>query len=359
MRREHNHSRAYFCGSLVLPLFSILFMANLAIPTFGQDAGSGSGSMSENLKEAYNSYDELEFDTGIKKAKSMLTSSGITQADSIAVFEFLSVCTYAKGKDFHDKAFGYLNTISDMDPCVDPMPQDFWCKQLCDKWHGLLMAKDALICTDDQNSDLKTIAFLPFDNYSVGEYQEKLGMLSFAIAEFFAFDFATFSGLKVVERSKLDYLLREAELVKGGKIDQTSAIRVGRMLGAHMMVFGSITQLDKGSSRMVARVVNVETSEIITSVSEEGKPDFNKMEKNLVKKLAKVLDLEIGSEVKNLLDASGSGSAEAMESYSRGLQAMDKYDYKTAYKHFKKAYEIDNKFTQAKTKMETYKPLIG
>ena len=359
MRREHNYRWAYFCGSLVLPLFYILFIANLAIPTFGQDVGSEGGPMSKNLEGAFDDYYLGKLDTGIKKAKSMLTISGISQADSIAVFEFLSVCTYAKGETFYDRAFGYLNTIADMDPCVGPMPQEFWCKQLCDKWTGLLMAKGALICTDDQNTNLKTIAFLPFDNYSVGEYQEKLGMLSFAIAEFFAFDFATFSGLNVVERSKLDYLLREADLVKGGKIDQASAIKVGKMLGAHMMVFGSISQFDKGSSRMVARVVNVETSEIITSVSEEGKPDFNKMEKNLVKKLAEALDLELDSEVKNLLDASGSGSAEALDSYAKGIHAMDKYDNKAAYKHFKKAYEIDKKFTRAKTKMETYKPLIG
>jgi len=38
---------------------------------------------------------------------------------------------------------------------------------------------------------------------------------------------------------------------------------------------------------------------------------------------------------------------------------MDQYDYVKAYEYFKMAYETDKSFTEAKRKMEIYRPLIG
>jgi hypothetical protein len=36
---------------------------------------------------------------------------------------------------------------------------------------------------------------------------------------------------------------------------------------------------------------------------------------------------------------------------------MDRYDYKKAYEFFKKAYDLDKNFVEAKRKMEIYQPL--
>jgi hypothetical protein len=38
---------------------------------------------------------------------------------------------------------------------------------------------------------------------------------------------------------------------------------------------------------------------------------------------------------------------------------MDEYQYEKAYDYFKKAYEKDPSFTEAKRKMEIYKPLVS
>ena len=48
-----------------------------------------------------------------------------------------------------------------------------------------------------------------------------------------------------------------------------------------------------------------------------------------------------------------------MTYYSRGLAFMDQYDYRLAYENFKKAYELDDSFIEAKRKMEIYRPLAG
>ena len=328
-----------------------------AIPFAAADS-QDKDAVSDVLGKAYEMYLSLKFDDAIKSADALMERTNLTPRDSIAVFEFLGVCNYAKGIKHHEEAYNYLNRIAAVGPCLNPLPQDFWPSQLCNRWFSLMKSKEILNCSADE-AGVRTIAFLPFDNYSVGEYQEKLGMLSHALAEFFAHDFGKVSSLKVIERNKMDFLLEEVKLSQEGITSQSAAVEVGRMLGAQLMVFGTISQIDDRHARMVAKVVKVETSEIIASVDKEGKPDFNSMQKQLVEELAEKLDTELSDDSKGELRHGGSDSFDALYHYSLGLEYMDSYDYKNAYENFKKAYDMDEKFIQAKEKMDIYRPLVG
>ena len=83
------------------------------------------------------------------------------------------------------------------------------------------------------------------------------------------------------------------------------------------------------------------------------------MEKELVGELAKQLDIQVSDQTKSLLIEGGTESLDATTVYSKGLDYMDKYDYKNAYECFKKAYGLDKTFAEAKRKMEIYRPLAG
>lgn len=316
-------------------------------------------NVAEKIGEALKYYSELEFDKGISIAGELLKRTDLTPRDSIAIFEALSIITYAKGEEYYRNSIDYLKKISDVGPCVTHLPQDIWPKELRDKWYEILKNKNALACDEDKSSGVRTIAIMEFDNFSVGKYQQELGYLSKGLADFFEHDFGKISSLKVVERDKIDFVLKEQELQKSGGVDPATAVKVGKILGAQYMIFGSITQLDDKSTRMIVRVVSVETSEIIASVDKEGKPEYAKLEKELVEELAARLDVQLTDAVKNLLKEGGTESIDATTLYSRGLDFMDKYDYKNAYECFKKAYEMDNSFAEAKRKMEIYRPLAG
>ncbi len=163
----------------------------------------------------------------------------------------------------------------------------------------------------------------------------------------------------VVERDKIEFVLKELELQKSGAVDQATAVQVGKVVGAQVMVFGSITQMDSKSTRMVVRAVNVETSEIIASVDKEGKPEYSKMEKQLVEELAGKFEAAVDDSTKALLQEGGTESYDATTCYAKGLEYMDRYDYDKAYEYFKKAYEMDPQFAEAKRKMEIYQPLAS
>ncbi len=331
-----------------------LVLLILSVTAFAQES-----SVADKLAEALRLYGETQFDKGIEVANACLQQPNVTGRDSIAAYEVLSIINYAKGEEFLKISLGFLDRISKIGPCVIPLPHEIWPQELRDKWYSILKAKDALTCTKAADDPAKTIAIMEFDNFSVGKYQEQLGFLSKGLADFFAHDFGKISALKVVERDKIDFILKELELQKSGAVDQATAVKVGKILGAQIMVFGSITQLDDNNTRMIVRAVSVETSEILASVDKQGKPEYSKMEKDLVDELAKKLDIQVSDSTKSLLMEGGTESLDATTVYSQGLDYMDKYDYKKAYECFKKAYEMDKAFAEAKRKMEIYRPLAG
>jgi TolB-like protein len=341
----------------VLAVFfaTMVFLGLPTRPATAQDQAD----IAATLSEALDLYGNLEFDKGIGLAESLLKKENLTAADSVAIYEVLGIITYAKGEEFKKNSFDYLKKMTEIGPCLFIFPRDIWPKELRDQWYMLSKAKNLLVCPEEANPKIQTIAIMEFDNHSIGRFQETLGYLSKGLADFFQHDFAKLSTLKVVERDKIDFILRELELQQSGKVDMATAARAGKLLGAQLMVFGSITQLDDKNARMIVRVVKVETSEIIASAEKEGKPDYVTMEKELVRELAEKLDLAFTEDTEKLLEQGGSQSMDAVTLYSKGLSYMDKYDYEKAYEFFKMAYQKDPHFAEAKRKMDIYRPLIG
>lgn len=314
-------------------------------------------NVSDQLTEAMDLYINLEFEKGLDITRSLLERTDLNDQDSIAIYSVMSMITYGMGADYLKQAFGYLDVIAKIGPCKVPLPYDFWPQQLRHQWYQIVNAKNALVCTAEGDAGVQTVAIMEFDNYSVGKYQEELGFITKGLADFFEADFSKISSLRVVERDKIDFILQELELTKSGQVDAATAAKVGKLLGAQLMIFGSIVQLDDKNTKMLVKAVKVETSEIVTSVEKEGKPDYFKMEKELVTELAEKLNLSLNEDTQKLIKAAGTESNDAATLYAKGLYYQDRYDYKKAYDYFRQAYEIDGNFAEAKKKMDIYRPL--
>jgi len=338
-----------------LVLLTLGLSLTAAVPALAQD----DAGLSAKLAEALDHRIYGRFDEGIALANDQLERPDLTDQDKIAIYEVLSIIYFSKGEEYYSKSYDYLKQIDQIGPCVIKLPHDIWPKGLRRKWYTLVAAQDALTCPETGESGIRTIAVMPFDNNSIGKYQEQLGALGAGLASFFQYDFGKISSLTIVERDKIDYILEEQKLSEGGKVDQATAIKAGRILGAQLMVFGSFTQIDDKQTRVVVRAVNVETSEIVASVSDEGKPDYFALEKSLVDKLCNELNIKLTSQDKQMIDLGGTESLDAMTRYSKALQFADKYDYKNAYDYFKQAYDMDQNFAEAKRKMEIYRPLAS
>ena len=131
-----------------------------------------------------------------------------------------------------------------------------------------------------------TIAILSFD---YGGKDAALEPLREGLAQMLIADVSTIPQVQVVERARLKALLEEQKLGRSGKLDPATAARVGKLLGARLLVLGSYFDLGP-QLRIDARVVEVETGKILRAVGANGASgDFWAIEQELAGKLGDVL----------------------------------------------------------------------
>lgn len=131
-----------------------------------------------------------------------------------------------------------------------------------------------------------TVAVLYFD------YDGKdpdLAMLKKGLAQMVISDLSGVQQVRIVERDRLQALIAELKLQRTSRFDKKTAARLGRLLGARFLVLGAYFQM-MGTLRIDARVVAVESGEIIKSVGVNGKQDdFIGLEQKLTAGLAAIL----------------------------------------------------------------------
>lgn len=107
------------------------------------------------------------------------------------------------------------------------------------------------------------IAVLPFENGgSYGQDAEVFDALRVGMQQMVMTELAMNSAARVVDRSTLQQLLAEQDLGSSGRVDPNTAARIGRIVGAKYVVAGNFIDF-YGDMRIDARIVDVETSEIV------------------------------------------------------------------------------------------------
>jgi len=71
------------------------------------------------------------------------------------------------------------------------------------------------------------------------------------------------SKFKLLERARLDSVLKEQKLGMSGVIETETAVRAGNLAGARLLVMGNVSQIGK-NYQITAKLVDTETSDIIS-----------------------------------------------------------------------------------------------
>ncbi|MGE5458364.1 MAG: CsgG/HfaB family protein, partial [Methanococcaceae archaeon] len=119
-----------------------------------------------------------------------------------------------------------------------------------------------------------TVAVLYFDNNSIVD-KEKLEPLSKGIAQMLITELAQIKSFKVVERERLNDLIKEQKLSLSGAVDQATIQKVGKLLGAQTLLFGSYVNFFGGKMRLDLRIVETETG--LTLKAEEVTDDVEEL----------------------------------------------------------------------------------
>jgi TolB-like protein len=130
--------------------------------------------------------------------------------------------------------------------------------------HGSLAAQ-----TPDRRA---TVAVLYFTNSALVRHEE-YEPLSKGITEMLITELAGSPALQVVERDRLQSLLEEQDLGKTGRLDQQTAVRLGKILGAQHLLMGGFVIDTREKMRLDVRAVSVETSQVEYVETMSGKSE--------------------------------------------------------------------------------------
>lgn len=189
-----------------------------------------------------------------------------------------------------------------------------------------------------------TIAVLPWT--FVGS-DESLAPLSVGLAHLFITDLATIPGFTLVERERIQVMLDEMALAGEGRVDQATAARAGRLLRAARVVQGVVRQTAEGV-RLEAAVVRTADGAVEASGSAGDRlTRLFALQKTVVLDLVGQLGISLTPAERRRLTDRPTEDLQAFLAFSRGLQAAETGDYRSATRLFAFAADRDPAFGAA------------
>lgn len=205
-----------------------------------------------------------------------------------------------------------------------------------------------------QDAARPTVAVMYFTNSALVAGTD-YSMLSKGLAEVLITELARNTSIRVVERDRLQDLLNEQDLSTAGRVDQSTVVRMGKVLGAGHMLMGTFLIDPKENMRIDVRAVNTETSEIEYVETIEGKADkLMAMISQLGVKLNDGLKLPARPATATKFSESGGKNPnqfKAMLLLSRAIEEQDKQNVAGAVALYKQAIDANPDFDRAKVRL--------
>jgi len=202
---------------------------------------------------------------------------------------------------------------------------------------------------------LKTVAVLYFENNSLTD-KDKYDGLKKGLCDIMITELSKEASLKVVEREQLQKIMAEIALGQSGAVEESSAPKVGKLLGASVLMFGSFMRDMSDDIRIDARLVDVESGSVLKAeeVSGNAKKIF-KLTKKLTFKVLDDLNISLTKDAKKHIESTDQVPFDALMAYSEGLELVDKGNKPGAIAKFEQAVALDKTFERAKMQLQQCK----
>ena len=174
----------------------------------------------------------------------------------------------------------------------------------------------------------KTVAVLYFDNNTGKTDYDPLGR---GIASMMISDLGAVAEIQLLERDRIQDLVKEIDRQGTKYYDSTTAIKVGRMGGAEYVIVGAFAALQP-KMRIDTRVVRVQTAEIVKTAQATGDEDkFFDIEQQLANNLIDGLGVALSPEGQQRLEQKQQqnrvDATSTMLAFSRSLLQYDRGDF--------------------------------
>jgi TolB-like protein len=201
------------------------------------------------------------------------------------------------------------------------------------------------------------IAVFSFENGgSYGQDREVFDALQVGLQQILITELSSNQALRIVDRGRLNDLLREQDLGAAGRMDQNTAARIGRLVGARYVVLGGFIDF-YGDFRIDARIVNVETSEIVKTEKVQDRRDkLYTLVVQLAGNLTRGVNLPPLPRQAMEQRESREVPTEALTLYSRALLYADRGNNERAIELYQRAIEVFPQYTEAQEALRQLRP---
>jgi len=191
------------------------------------------------------------------------------------------------------------------------------------------------------------IAVLPFENGgSYGKDKEDFDALRKGLAAMLISELGVNPALRLVDRFETQRILDAQGLAVAERVDKETAARVGKLVGARYLITGSFIDL-YGDFRIDARIVDVESGEIVTVVRSDPKLSDRLQMFRIIQSVAERI---MGSTRLPPLATAASRNVptEALALFSRALYHQDRGETAKAIEFYTKAIGVYPDFAEAR-----------
>jgi tetratricopeptide (TPR) repeat protein len=209
-----------------------------------------------------------------------------------------------------------------------------------------LKNENQLQVTDFPEKSITVLSFLSLSEDSQWEPLRK------GLAEMIITDLAQIDELTVIERMRLNMLMDEIRLSSTSLIDENTAPRIGKLLGARYMVKGSYMVTPDLKMTIDANIFRIDEIYAPDNMDFEGTLSrLFKMEKELVLRILDYFKISLNSADRKRILVIPTENMLAFMNYCWGLDAEDKGDYKKARENYERALKYDPNFQVVKDKL--------
>lgn len=306
------------------------------------------------LQDAIAAYNGADYDRAIELLADVAESPQADEAERRDALQYLGRALVAKRLD--DRARDVMEELIALEPPPIELDPDFEPPPLMKIYYSA--RKDVSDSYEiERREGLQTLAIMGFSNNSIDQ-RDRFESLEWGLASMLISALSGATDLKVIERERLQWVLDEQDLQRDpSRVDQSTAVRMGKLLGAQTMLLGNFIVMGR-EMRIDARLVNVETGEILMTEQATDRPDdLFDLVQQLSLKVAQGINVTL-SDLEPGIEAP-SRSLDAQLSYSDGLVLLEEEKYREAYEKFLEALEYDPDFTRARLKADSIKPLLA
>ena len=175
-----------------------------------------------------------------------------------------------------------------------------------------------------------------------------LAALGYGLADMLMTDLGRSAQIQVVDRLRMDALLRELKLVQAGMVDPATAPRVGRLVRARRLVLGDVTQVPGGQVGINARVADTRDAQVRPAVQASARlDDIFQAEKELAYRILAEMGVTLTPAERAAIEQRPTANLAAFLAYSRGVRYEVFGQFDAAAREYDAAARLDPAFVDA------------